>query len=47
MTIDTRTAIALVFSKAATLGIHTGIYDLRILSTEAGKRVMFNWDWDG
>lgn len=46
MTIDTRTAVALVFSKAATLGIHTGIYDLRDLSAEAGKRLVFTWDRD-
>jgi hypothetical protein len=46
MTIDTRTAVALVFSKAATLGIHTGIYDLRNLSAEDGKRLVFTWDRD-
>ena len=46
MTIDTRTAIALVFSKAAALGFHTGIYDLRNLSAAAGKRVVFTWDRD-
>ena len=47
MTIDTRTAIALVFSKAATFGVHTGIYNLRNLSAEAGERVVFTWDRDG
>ena len=48
MTVDTRTAVALVFSKAVSfLQIHTGMYDLRNLSAEAGKRVIFNWDWDG
>lgn len=46
MTIDTRSAVALVFSKAATLGIHTGMYDLRNLSAEAGKRLVFTWDRD-
>jgi hypothetical protein len=47
MAIDARTAIALVFSKAACLGVHTGMYDLRNLSAKAGQRLVFNWDYDG
>ena len=47
MTIDARTAIALVFSKAVSfLQIRTGFYDLRGLSAEAGKRVVLTWDRD-
>jgi hypothetical protein len=46
MTIDTRTAVALVFSKAVALVFPTGIYDLRNLSAQDGKRLVFTWDRD-
>ena len=43
ITIDTRTTVALVFSKAKFLGVHTAVYDLRGLGTMGGANVNLTW----
>jgi hypothetical protein len=46
MTFETGSLGALVFSKAKTFGIHTGVYDLRDFRDFAGKNVIFTWTRD-